>query len=263
MVIIAVDEVRDDLDLISDFIYEADPDSEIVEFEDPLLALAYARENEVDAAFLGTDMQELPGIELGRYMKELNPVVNIIFVSNDEKHAFEAMDMHASGYILKPAKKENVLRELSELRYPDYQKEHKRVFAQTFGNFEFFVDGKPIDFKYKKTKEIIALLVNNRGAQTTNGEMIASLWGDNGDPDKKLSYLCNLRQDLQNTFTALKLDGIIIKQRGSMAIAKDKIECDLYDFLEKKENSKYTYAGDYMMQYSWSEYYMADLDALI
>ncbi len=110
-----------------------------------------------------------------------------------------------------------------ELRHPVGKNRTKRCFAQTFGNFEFFVDGKPVSFKYSRTKEILALLVNNRGSQTTNGEIIASLWEDDGDPDKKSSYLSNLRQDLQNTLTRLKVNDIILKQRGSMAIAVDAI----------------------------------------
>ena len=50
------------------------------------------------------------------------------------------------------------------------------------------------------------------------------------------------------------------KKRGSLAIAKDRIECDLYDWLEKGASSKYKYMGDFMKQYSWSEFYMSDLD---
>lgn len=262
MTIIAVSDVRDILDALSDFIYEADPDADILEFEDPLLALAQAREEEIDIAFLDTETKELGGITLGTYLKELNPSVNLIFVSRDKKLAFDAIDMHASGYLLKPPAEEGVRRELDALRYPEYHKEHKRVFAQTFGNFEFYVDGKPVDFKYKRTKEILAILINNSGAQTTNGELIACLWEDDGDPQKKLSYLGNLRQDLQNTFTRLKLDGILHKQRGSMAIAKDKIECDLYEYLEQRSRSRYPYTGEYMKQYSWAEYYHAELDEL-
>ena len=210
MIIIAVDENRDDLDLISNLIYDADPDSEIIEYEDPLAALGYARQTRVDVAFIAIQMSDLNGLELGKYLKELNPSVNIIFLSEDDDDAGKAMDMHASGYVVKPAEAERIEWELEELRYPEYQKEHKRVFAQTFGNFEFFVDGKPVEFKYKRTKEIVALLVNNKGAQTTNGEIMATLWEDEGDPDKKVSYLCNLRQDLQNTFTKLKLDGVLV-----------------------------------------------------
>ena len=63
MTIIAVDDERDSLDLISDLIYEKDPDSEILEFEDPLKALALAREQTVDVAFISIMMQELEWLE--------------------------------------------------------------------------------------------------------------------------------------------------------------------------------------------------------
>ena len=136
----------------------------------------------------------------------------------------------------------------------------KKVSA--FGDFELFVDGKPIEFKYSKTKEIMALLINNRGAQTTNGEIIAALWEDDGDPERRASYLSNLRQDLQNTMNRLRLTDIIRKQRGSLAIAADRIECDLYDWLEKGQDSRYHYLGDYMNQYSWPEVMHAELDEI-
>ena len=47
-----------------------------------------------------------------------------------------------------------------------------------------------------------------------------------------------------------------------VAIVKDKIECDLFDWLEKKQNSQYHYIGDYMNQYSWPEYTHAELDEI-
>ena len=123
------------------------------------------------------------------------------------------------------------------------------------------MDGKSLAFKYSKTKEILALLINNRGAQTTNGEIIATLWED--DEESKASYLSNLRQDLQNILTNNGISDIIVKQRGSMGIAVDHIECDLYDWLEKKKDSQYNYLGDYMNQYSWAEYMHAELDNIM
>lgn len=260
MKIIAVDDNKKDLKIISDIVKDILPDSEYDAFDDPLSALALAREKEIDIAILDIKMPELDGIELGRFLKELNPFINIIFLTSHKDYGFEAMEMHASGYMIKPATKDKLNEELAELRYAEKYNSHKRVFVQTFGNFEIFVDGKPVDFKYKRTKEMVAILVANKGAQTTNGEIIANMWEDEGDPDKKVSYLGNIRQDLQNTFSDLKLEGIILKQRGSMAIAKDRIDCDLYDWLEKKDASKYKYAGDFMNQYSWSEFYHADLD---
>ena len=262
MRIIAVDTDRKSLDTIRTILEKTAPDSVCDYFEDPLAALAKAREEEIDVAFLETQMPELSGIDLGKYLVDLNPHINLVYISEHTEKAFEALQMHASGYLKKPGTEEKVSGELATLRYPEISKKFKRVFAQTFGDFELFVDGVPVDFKYKRTKEVVAILVNNKGAQTTNGEIIASLWEDDADPDKKLSYLRNLRQDLVNTLSALKVEGMIIKQRGSMAISKDKIECDLYDWLDNGKDSKYKYLGDYMNQYSWAEFVHAELDEI-
>ena len=199
---------------------------------------------------------------MGLHLQELYPLVNLIYLSDNTDRSFDAMRQHASGYLIAPPTAALMKRELEDLRHPAVQKNQKRLFAQTFGNFELFADGKPVAFKYTKTKEIVAVLINNRGAQTTNGEIIACLWEDDGDPEKKASYLSNLRQDLQNTFTRLKLNGIILKQRGSLAIATDRIECDLYDWLEKGQESRYHYLGEYMSQYSWPEVMHAELDEI-
>ena len=262
MTILAVDDKKEALKRIAGIVEELRPDAELYTFTSSLDALAKARETEVDTAFISVRMQELSGLDLGQYLKDLYPAVNLIFLSDEKEYAFDAIALRASGYLLKPAEKTAVQTEFAQLRYPEEVKNRKRVFAQTFGNFEFFVDGKPVAFKYTRTKEIIALLVNNRGAQTTNGEIIASLWEDDGDPEKKASYLSNLRQDLQNTLNKLKLNGLILKQRGSLAIDTKKIECDMYDWIDKKQESRYHYLGDYMNQYSWAEYVHAELDEI-
>ena len=262
MKVIIVDDVKKDLKKMSDIIKKLVPDANITALDNPLSALDKARKEEVDIAIINTDLPELDGIELGRYLRDLNPFMNVIFLSTKKDYGYDAMEMHASGYMLKPATEARLKKELEQLRFAERYNDHMRVFAQTFGNFEIFVDGKPLEFKYSKTKEILAILINNRGAYTTNGEIIACLWEDDGDPEKKLSYLCNLRQDLQNTFLKHNLEGILLKQRGSMAISKDRIECDMFDWLEKRNASKYKYIGDYMNQYSWPEAFHAELDEI-
>ena len=261
MTVLVVIEQENDKKKVESYIREFLPESDILCFSSSLEALATARKQEVDIAFIAVEMSELGGLDLGRYLTDLYPLINVIFLAKNKDGAYEAMDIHASGYLLDPVKKAGVRRELEDLRHPAVQKNEKRVFAQTFGNFELFVDGEPVVFKYSKTKEIVAILVNNSGAQTSNGELIACLWEDDGSP-KKASYLGNLRQDLQNTFNRLKLNGIILKQRGSMAIAKEKISCDVYEWLEKKKESRYQYLGDYMNQYSWAEFRHAELDEI-
>ena len=243
-------------------INELQPGAEVLSFTESPAALAEARQRPVDVALLAANMPELDGLDLGQYLKELHPAVNLVFMDPDDTQALDALSLHASGCLLLPVSKFALSAELDDLRYPVSGGPGHRVFAQTFGNFELFVDGEPVAFKYSRTKEVVALLVNNRGAQTTNGEIIAALWEDDGDPEKKASYLRNLRQDLQNTFTRLKLTDLLRKQRGSMAIAADRIDCDLYDWIAKKDKSRYRYMGDYMNQYSWAETVHAELDAM-
>lgn len=262
MTILLVSEDARTLKDAAALLHELRPEAEALCFSDSLAALAAARERPVDVALLAADMPELDGLDLGQYLKDMYPGVNLIFLDPDDAQALDALSLHASGCLLLPVSRFALSAELEDLRYPVSGGPGKRVFAQCFGNFELFVDGEPVVFKYTRTKEVVALLVNNRGAQTTNGEIIAALWEDQGDPEKKASYLRNLRQDLQNTFTRLKLTDLIHKQRGSMAIAADRIDCDLYDWLAKKDKSRYRYMGDYMNQYSWAETVHAELDEL-
>lgn len=262
MTIFTVNSDNEMLQQISGMIYVLCPDAQQHCFQNSLEALAAARETEADVAVLDVMLSEMSGLDLGQYMKDLNPFINLIYLTPSRDYGFDIMCLHASGCLLKPITQEGLRKEFADLRHPDIQKKQKRLFAQTFGNFELFCDGEPVVFKYSRTKEIVALLINNRGTQTTNGEIIATLWEDDGDPEKKGSYLSNLRQDLQNTFNRLKLHNILLKQRGSLAIAVDRIECDLYDWLDKKKESRYQYLGDYMNQYSWAEYMHAELDEI-
>lgn len=261
MKIFLVTDDKKTLNKTEKLIKQCKSDAEVISFNNSPQALACARAERVDVAFLDTKIPEMDGLILGQYLKDLNPFVNLIYMTDDKTDAFEAMVLRASGCLLKPVKEQGVETELKELRNRNSRIAKSRVFAQTFGNFDLFVDGKSIAFKYSKTKEILALLINNRGAQTTNGEIIATLWED--DEESKASYLSNLRQDLQNILTNNGISDIIVKQRGSMGIAVDHIECDLYDWLEKKKDSQYNYLGDYMNQYSWAEYMHAELDNIM
>ncbi|MBO5610318.1 MAG: response regulator [Eubacterium sp.] len=256
--ILVVENEKDKLDNTCEMIKKQRGNEEIKSFDNSPAALKFARKNKVEIAFIDVKLPEMDGFVLGQYLKDLNKYVNLIYITDDKADAFGAMEIRASGCMLEPATDKTLKKEFDELRFKNDRAKKTKVFAQTFGNFDLFVDGKPIQFKYSKTKEILALLINNRGSQTTNGEIIASLWED--DEDSKASYLSNLRQDLQNTLMSLGISDILVKQRGSMGIAVDMIECDLYDWLEKKKESRYHYLGDYMNQYSWAEYVHAEID---
>lgn len=82
------------------------------------------------------------------------------------------------------------------------------------------------------SKELLAFLVDRKGAFCSNSEIIAALWEDEGDSTKKSFYLRDLKADLLATFTQYGAESAIRKQRGVMSISLDKIGCDYYDWMQ-------------------------------
>lgn len=260
MNIIAADDERIALQLLITSIHEAVPAAHVHGFSSSEDALAFGSVNPCEVAFLDVDMSDVDGITLAKYLKQVNPKINIIFVTAYKKYAIEALSLHSSGYVMKPATKEKIEHELENLRYPVSILANHKVWIQCFGNFEVFADGEPIKFTYSKTKELLAFLVDRKGAFCSNGEIIAALWEDNGDSVKKSSYLRDLKADLLTTFNAYSIGDSIRKQRGVMAVSLDKIACDYYNWMQGDIQAINAYRGEYMSQYSWGEFTLGSIE---
>ena len=256
MKIIAVDDERIALEGILDVIREAVPTAQLNGFEYPEDALAFVEENDCNIAFLDVEMPEMSGVSLAEQLKLRNPEINIIFATGFEEYRKEAYDLHASGYLTKPITVEKVKKELSDLRRPIPDSARLRV--QTFGNFEVFVDEIPIAFKYSKTKELFAYLIDRKGALCTLAELQAVLFEDDGGHD---AYMKSLRRDLIGILTLLGCEKVIVQQRGKLGIVPDQMECDYYDWCNGKRKNV-VWQGEYMVQYSWGEYTAGVLDRM-
>lgn len=185
MNIIAADDERIALQHLISSIHEAVPQAQAYGFNSGEEALAFVKNHVCEVAFLDIDMSDMNGITLAKQLKQVNPKINIIFVTAYKKYAMEALLLHSSGYVMKPATKEKIESELENLRYPVSMLTKHKVWIQCFGNFEIFADGDPIKFKYSRTKELLAFLVDRKGAFCSNREIISALWEDNGDIVKK------------------------------------------------------------------------------
>ncbi len=254
MKVIAVDDERL---ILEDFLDEAERLPEIDEihgFQNATDAIQYVEENEVHVAFLDIQMRGMNGIELADRLKKIAPNINIIFLTAYPEYSMEAMKLHASGYLLKPAQSCDIQNELRDLRFPVQEQPDKRIRIQCFGNFEIYVDQRPVEFKYAKSKELVAYLVDRKGTLCSNGEICATIWEDKMDSQALFSHFRNLVSDIRSTFNALDCGDFIIKKRGMIGIATELAECDYYRWLEGEEAAKNLYQGEYMIQYSWSEY---------
>ena len=254
MKIIAVDDEKIALQGLLMSIEKAAPNAEIKGFRYASDALEYMNTEHCDVAFLDIEMKGINGVELARALKEINPDINIIFSTGFGSYRDVAFDLHASGYLIKPITVEGVKRELDNLRRPVATP--KRIKVITFGNFDVLYNGSPVVFKYQKSKELLAYLIDRRGAMCSTGELMAILFEDNGDHKV---YYHKIRSDLIDALEALNCDNIISQQRGLLGVAVDLIDCDYYDYLNGKAELSKLYNGEYMAQYSFAEVTNAEL----
>ena len=163
MIIYAIDDEENALEYIVRKIKAAEKDADVRPFNSSTEALEAAKETPFDVAFMDIQMPGVNGIELAKKFKKLNPKANLIFVTGYSEYTMDAFSVDASGYLLKPATKDQVRHALDNLRYPLLVAGGPKVCAQCFGNFEIYIDNVPCTFKYVKTKELLAYLIDRRG----------------------------------------------------------------------------------------------------
>lgn len=256
MKILAIDDEKIALEGLVDAIKKAEPSAEIYSFKRASEALDFYRDHICEVVFLDVQMRNMSGIELAKEMKLINPEVNIIFATGYGDYREDAFDMHASGYVLKPITEKKIRKELDCLRYPVARAAQKRIQICTFGNFELYIDKNPVHFKYDKTKEMLAYLVDRNGAYCKNAEIMAVLWQDK----THASYLSNMKKDLMDTLGKLGCREVIESTRGNLRICTEQVECDYFDWCQGKIYAINRYRGEYMAQYSWAEFTNGELD---
>lgn len=255
MKILAVDDERLALAALTSAIEEADPQAFVSGFRTSDDALASLKDHMYDVAFLDIELRECTGLTLAEELKRRCPDLRIVFVTGYSQYAIDAFALHVDGYVMKPVLPGRIREELDHLRQDVETNKaanadalYPRLRIQCLGNFEVFVDNHPLRFARTKTKELLAYLVDRRGAMCTNGEIMAALWED----DSHEPYLRQLKKDLVDTLEEAECLDVLERARGGIGIVPNKVSCDYYDMLEGKGLPD-TYRGEYMEQYSWAE----------
>lgn len=97
---------------------EALPKAEIHGFAAPAEATAFARANKVQLTFLDIEMGRISGLDVCRELLEINPHMNVIFLTGYREYALDAWETGACGFLVKPLTVEAVRKRLSALRFP-------------------------------------------------------------------------------------------------------------------------------------------------
>lgn len=250
MNLLLVDDEPLVLKVLENAVAAALPGEELHSFTSAKRAMQYAETDKVDIAFLDINMRVMDGITMAKVLKERYPEINIIFCTGYLEYAADALRLYCSAYLTKPITADAVKEALQHLRYPVERK--KRVRFQCFGNFEVFCDEKPVEFHFRRTKELLAYLVDRNGASCTIAQVLAGAFEDS----ISRPYFNQLRTDLFQTLEELGVSDCIEVSRGAAAIRRDRVECDYYDYLDGKSDRRPT---EYMTQYSFGEYTLANL----
>ena len=153
---------------------KASPDiTEVAKFSDCEEALEFVRDNSVDIAFLDINMRGMGGLLLAEKIIATRPTCKIVFCTGYEEYAIPAFKLHASGYLMKPITKEAVQKEIDHII--GVKSSEKLLTVKCFGNFEVFYNGEILPFKRKKTKELLAILVDRNGAGMTAKQILSAV----------------------------------------------------------------------------------------
>ena len=231
---------------------ELDQVDEAKGFTRPAEALRWLEQERADVALLDIDMPGMTGIELAAAIREIWPDIPVIFLTGYTQYALEAYEVHPTSYLLKPVKKEKLAAEIAYALTGSRQKQHSHIEARTFGNFDLFVDGKPVPFRQIKCKELLAYLIDRQGASVTRKEAFSVLWEDRLYDRPMQKQLDVIIRSLRTTLTDCGVGEIFELQNAAMRINPELISCDAWRYLAGDREAARAFRGEYMSNYSWA-----------
>ena len=254
MLIFAIDDEKSALRVLHNAIAQAAPQAEINDFSLGTDALQAMEERKLrpDVVFCDIRMPRLDGLALASRIRTASPGTKVVFVTAYSEYAYDAIQLRASGYVLKPVTAESIRVELDNIaptlfRMPD------GLWVSCFGSFEVFWERQPLRFARRQTKELLAYLIDREGALCTTEEIVGVLWEDELDMPAAKNRLRQLVMDLKKAFSAIGMEEILVRRNKQLAVLADRIPCDYYRMLAGDMQWVNAWCGEYMSQYSWAE----------
>ena len=242
MLALCVDDERLGLEGLKRVVSSAPQVTDTAAFEDESDALLWAEHHRPDVAFLDIQMHEMGGLILAQSLRSLHPSLPIIFCTAYENYAVRAMNLHIdASYLMKPIKREAVAYELDRILVKPPE---KLLDVVCFGNFDVFANGKLINFERSISKEMLACLIDRRGAKMTIPELYAIACDSRKNLSRQSVY--QALYSLKATLNSVGADEALISGPGSYAIDLSRVSCDYYRLLDRDKNAAHSFMGEYM-----------------
>ena len=270
MLIFTADHAPDQAEALRQTVAEAAPGAEIHAFHRDEDLLQAIREEGMmpDLALVQAGTSVTEGMSLAKQLKSFSRSIRVILIADTENYAMEAYRQHLQGYLLHPVSSAQIREELAYV-FPDSVSNAntytdpgwtpdpvEKIQIRCFGTFAAFWQKKPIAFRRKRTMELLAFLVDRRGAASSAEEVIDVLF-ENAEPDSMKKAKQNLRNlifDLHLLLSEIGQENVLIRTRSTIAICPERLDCDYYRLLEGEPKAQREFIGEYMEQYSWAEH---------
>lgn len=226
-------------------------------------ALNWLKEHPADICLLDIDMPDMNGLQLAAKVKEMQPDAAVIFVTGYSHYALEAIRLHASGYLMKPVAREQLEKEVEYALSVRHTPRVPHIMAQTFGEFELLIDGKPLAFKRSKAKELLAYLVDLHGGSVKAVKAFSALYEDEPYDRAMQKQFYVIISSLRKTLEDAGVSEIFEMSHSYIRVVPEKFECDMYRFLDGDVETINQYRGVYMDSYSWASITEGVLDMKI
>lgn len=204
-------------------------------------AADFMKENQVDIAFLDIEMPEMTGLELAEVLMDINPYVEIVFVTAYNQYALEAFRAHATGYLLKPLSHDDFTAQIDSMEKKLGSKSHvvedDRLTINCFGAFSIkrTKDSEPLRFRTSKAEELLAYLIQNDGRARSKDMILDTLWPD-ADLDKAANNFRVTCTYIRSTLAEFGYTDILVRDHDDYSINLARINCDYIDFRGKMTN---------------------------
>lgn len=134
MNIVVCDDNNIQLEIFKDFfrMYPSEDNLDIQYFNSGEKCIKYIQDHQdhggtVDVAFLDVEMDGKSGLDVGKFLKDINPFAIIVFVTGYKNHAVSAFKLRALDYLLKPVKDdelEKIMMEITDLYHETIKKKN-------------------------------------------------------------------------------------------------------------------------------------------
>ena len=223
-------------------------------FTEPSKAIGYAENNEVDAAFIDIIMPETDGIRLAETLRSIKDDILIVFISAHDEYIRDYNRIGADDFIIKPYERKTLEVVTEKLKLLS-KRQKKKVYIKTFGVFTVIKDGRAVKLR-GKAKEILALLVTKRGREISNEEIFSTIWENREYSNANMGVCYNAFARLRKSLEEAGLEDLLVSTTRGKMLDTSLFDCDYYEWLDGKRN---LFLGEFMSEYTWGEYILADM----